>query len=101
MNTTREIDLEDAEGLVAADREGSLRAASMAGAAVRAVAAAVDEGALDSLRIDERPRSVIWVAGRGTAETAGAMLAATWPGLPTSRSWSPARRRRGSGRLMC
>ena len=81
MNTTREIDLEDADGLVAADREGSLRAASMAGAAVRAVAAAVDEGALDSLRIDERPRSVIWVAGRGTAETAGTMLAATLAGV--------------------
>ena len=33
MNATRAIDLEDAEGLVAADREGLLRAASMAGAA--------------------------------------------------------------------
>ena len=77
MNTTRAIDLEDAEGLVAADREGLLRAASMAGAQVRSVAAALDEGALDSLRADDRPRSVIWVAGRGTAETAGAILAAT------------------------
>ena len=77
MNTTRAIDLEDAEGLVAADREGLLRAASMAGAHVRSVAAALDEGALDSLRADDRPRSVIWVAGRGTAETAGAILAAT------------------------
>ena len=77
MNTTRAIDLEDAEGLVAADREGLLRAASMAGAHARSVAAALDEGALDSLRADDRPRSVIWVAGRGTAETAGAILAAT------------------------
>jgi hypothetical protein len=77
VNTTRAIDLEDAEGLVAADREGLLRAASMAGAHVRSVAAALDEGALDSLRADDRPRSVIWVAGRGTAETAGAILAAT------------------------
>ena len=77
MNTTRAIDLEDAEGLVAADREGLLRAASMPGAHVRSVAAALDEGALDSLRADDRPRSVIWVAGRGTAETAGAILAAT------------------------
>ena len=81
MNTTRAIDLEDAEGLVAADREGLLRAASMAGASVRSVAAAAEEGALDSLRIDDRPRSVIWVAGRGTAETAGAMLAATLAGV--------------------
>ncbi|MGO9156648.1 TobH protein [Mycobacterium sp.] len=81
MNTTQAIDLEDAEGLVGADREGLLRAASMAGASVRSVAAAVEEGALDSLRIDDRPRSVIWVAGRGTAETAGAMLAATLAGL--------------------
>ena len=81
MNATRAIDLEDAEGLVAADREGLLRAASMAGASVRSVAAAVEEGALDLLRIDERPRSVIWVAGRGNAETAGAMLAATLAGV--------------------
>jgi hypothetical protein len=81
VNTTQAIDLEDAEGLVAADRQGLLRAAAMAGAAVRSVAAAADEGALDSLRVDDRPRSVIWVAGRGTAETAGAMLAATLGGV--------------------
>ena len=81
MNPTRAIDLEDAEGLVAADREGVLRAASMAGAQVRSVAAASDEGALDSLRADDRPRSVIWVAGRGTAATAGAILAATLGGV--------------------
>lgn len=80
MNATRAIDLEDAEGLIAADRDGLLRAASMAGAQVRAIAAAADEGALDSLRVDDRPRTVIWVAGRGSAETAGAMLAATLGG---------------------
>ena len=73
MNTTQVIDLEDAEGLLAADREGLLRVASMAGAQVRAVVAAVDEGALESLRVDDRPRSAIWVAGRGTAETAVAI----------------------------
>ncbi|AKN17955.1 hypothetical protein MHAE_16521 [Mycobacterium haemophilum DSM 44634] len=77
MNATRLIDLEDTEGLIAADRDGLLRAASSAGAQVRAIAAAVDEGACESLRADDRPRTVIWVAGRGTAETAGAMLAAT------------------------
>ncbi|MGA7133652.1 MAG: TobH protein, partial [Mycobacterium sp.] len=67
------IELDDAEGLLAADRDGLLRAASMGGAHVRAAAAALDEGALDSVRGDDRPRTVIWVAGRGTAETAGTM----------------------------
>jgi len=71
------IDLDDTEGLLAADRDGLLRAASMGGAQVRAAAAALDEGALDSVRGEDRPRTVIWVAGRGTAETAGTMLAAT------------------------
>ncbi|OBH51524.1 TobH protein [Mycobacterium sp. E2479] len=80
MNATRAIDLEDAEGLLAADRDGLLRAASSAGAQVRAVAAAVDEGALDPLRANDPARSVIWVAGRGTAETAGTVLAATLGG---------------------
>ncbi|MGO9506811.1 MAG: TobH protein [Mycobacterium sp.] len=77
MSATQAIDLEDADGLIAADRAGLLRAASNAGAQVRAIAAACDEGELDSLRVDDRPRSVIWVAGRGTAETAGIMLAST------------------------
>lgn len=77
MNTTPVIDLEDAEGLIAADRDGLLRAASTAGAQVRATAAAVDEGALESLH-GARPRTVTWVAGRGTAEAAGALLASTW-----------------------
>jgi hypothetical protein len=78
VNATQAIiDLDDTDGLLAADREGLLRAASTAGAQVRAVAAALDEGALDSVRGDDRPRTVIWVAGRGTAETAGTMLAAT------------------------
>lgn len=82
MNATQAaIDLDDTEGLLSADRDGLLRAASMAGAHVRAVAAALDEGALDSLGGDDRPRTVIWVAGRGVAETAGTMLAATSSGL--------------------
>ena len=81
MSATRaKVDLDDTEGLIAADRDGLLRAASTAGAQVRATAAAVDEGALDAVRTGERPRSVIWVAGRGTAESAGAMLAATLGG---------------------
>ena len=80
MNAAPPIDLEDADGLLAADCDGLLRAASSAGAQVRAIAAAADEGALDSLVGDERPRSVIWVSGRGTAETAGSILAATLGG---------------------
>ncbi|EID15490.1 hypothetical protein MXEN_06606 [Mycobacterium xenopi RIVM700367] len=70
------IDIDDTEGLIAADRDGLLRAASMAGAQVRATAAASDEGALDSIRGGDRPRTLVWVAGRGTAASAGAMLAA-------------------------
>ncbi|MCV7032178.1 TobH protein [Mycobacterium sherrisii] len=84
MNATRAIDFEDTDGLLAADRQGSLRAASSAGAQVRAVAAAAAEGDLNSLRTDDRPRSVIWVAGRGTAETAGTMLAATQGGAASA-----------------
>jgi len=77
VSATQAIDLEDAEGLLAADRAGLLRAASNAGAQVRAMAAAFEEGELDSVRGGQPPRSVIWVAGRGTAETAGVMLAST------------------------
>ena len=81
MNATQAaVDLDDVEGLLAADREGLLRAASMAGAQVRATAAALDEGDLDGLKSDEPPRTVIWVAGRGNAETAGTMLSATLGG---------------------
>jgi hypothetical protein len=70
------VDLDDADGLLAADRDGLLRAASMAGAQVRATAAALDEGVFESLRSGQPPRTIIWVAGRGAAETAGALLAA-------------------------
>jgi hypothetical protein len=84
VNATRAIDLEDTDGLLAADREGLLRAASSAGAQVRAIAAAADEGALDSLRADDRPRSIIWVAGRGTADTAGMLLPATQGGAASA-----------------
>ncbi|HWF70259.1 MAG TPA: TobH protein [Mycobacterium sp.] len=86
MNATQAtIDLDDTEGLLAADREGLLWAASTAGAQVRAAAAALDEGALDEVRGDDPPRTVIWVAGRGVAETAGTMLTATlgsWAAAP-------------------
>jgi hypothetical protein len=81
MSATRAtIDLDDSDGLIGADRQGLLHGASMSGAQVRATAAAVEEGALDSVRTGERPRSLIWVAGRGAAESAGAMLAAVLGG---------------------
>ncbi|WKG05201.1 TobH protein [Mycolicibacterium sp. HK-90] len=69
------VDLDDGDGLLAADRNGLLRAAAMAGAQVRATAAALAEGVLDPLRADHPPRTVIWVGGRGAAEHAGAILA--------------------------
>ncbi|MET0577775.1 MAG: TobH protein, partial [Ilumatobacteraceae bacterium] len=74
------IDLDDVDGLLGADRLGLLRSASMAGAQTRATAAALEEGELDSLRSDQPPRSVIWVAGRGSAEAAGLRLAAALGG---------------------
>ncbi len=73
------IDFDDAEGLLAADRGGLLRGAAMAGAQVRATDAALQEGALESVA-GGPPRTVIWVAGRGHAETAGSILAAALGG---------------------
>jgi len=78
--TQATVDLDDVEGLLSADRDGLLRSASMAGAQVRATAAALDEGDLEALKSDAPPRTVIWVAGRGNAETAGTMLSATLGG---------------------
>lgn len=79
MNATDAVvDLDDGDGLLAADRQGLLRAAAMAGAQVRATAAALDEGVLEPLRSGQLPRTLIWLAGRGAAETAGAMLAAAF-----------------------
>lgn len=70
------VDLDDTDGLLDADRLGFLRAASMAGAQVRATAAAVAEGVLEPLRSDSPPRTVVWVPGRGASEAAATMLAA-------------------------
>ena len=80
MNATAAVDFDDTDGLLAADRDALLRSASMAGAQARATAAALAEGELEPLRSDEPARSVIWVAGRGTAETAGSLLAAALGG---------------------
>ena len=77
------VDLDDTDGLLEADRDGLLRFAAMAGAQVRAMAAAVDEGALETLASDQRPRTVIWLAGRGPAEAAGSMLAAALGTVPS------------------
>src|SRR6195952_5985456 len=52
----------------------------MGGAQMRATAAALEGGALEPLRGDHPPRTVIWVASRGAAEAAGAMLAAALGG---------------------
>jgi hypothetical protein len=52
----------------------------MAGAQMRATAAALDEGVLEPLRSDQPPRAVVWVASLGAAEAAGAMLAAALGG---------------------
>lgn len=74
------VDLDDTDGLLEADRDGLLRASAMAGASVRATAAAVEEGALESVTGGERPRTMVWLAGRGAAESAGAMVAAALSG---------------------
>lgn len=73
------IDLDDGDDLLAADTDGLLRAVAMAGAQVRAAAAAVEEGALAALGGDPA-RTLIHLAGRGCAGTAGALLAATQSG---------------------
>jgi hypothetical protein len=74
------VDLDDVDGLIAADRDGLLRAAATAGAQMRAVAAALNEGVLDGLRSDQPPRTVSWVATRGPAEAAGHLLVAALGG---------------------
>lgn len=59
-------DLDDVEELIAADAEGLLHAAALAGAQVRAVAEAVAEGVTAPLA-DLRPRSVVIVCSPGGA----------------------------------
>ncbi|MGB3302574.1 MAG: hypothetical protein WBA98_07775 [Gordonia sp. (in: high G+C Gram-positive bacteria)] len=70
-------DLDDVDGLLAADREGLLRAAAMAGAGVRSVSQAQSEGVLASLA-DLRPRAVVIVTGSSaTARRAAELVNAT------------------------
>jgi hypothetical protein len=76
MMLTGTPDLDDALQLQDADVDGWLRAGALAGAQVRAIAAAVDEGVLEPLaRV--RPRAVVVVVGRGTARDAADLVVAT------------------------
>ncbi len=82
------VDLDDAGALIEADREGALRSAALAGAQVRAVATAVEEGVLDRL-VDLRPRSVVIVTGDGRSSRAASLLVAALGdrlGVPLVRS---------------
>ncbi|NLG46127.1 hypothetical protein [Gordonia sp. (in: high G+C Gram-positive bacteria)] len=71
------IDLDDVDGLLAADRDGLLRAAAMAGAGVRSVSQAQAEGVLARLS-DFRPRAVVFVTGSDSvAHRAADLVVAT------------------------
>lgn len=69
-------DLDDVDRLQAADVDGRLRLAAMAGAQVRAVDEAVREGVLAPLA-DIRPRAVVLVVGGGTASAAADLVVTT------------------------
>ena len=70
------VDLDDARALRSSDATGALLHASMGGAQIRAVATAVDEGALSALT-GFRPRAVLWVTGRSArARHAAGVVAA-------------------------
>lgn len=60
------VDLDDESALRTADATGALLHSAMAGAQVRAVAAAVESGALAGLT-GLRPRAVVWLTGRSAA----------------------------------
>lgn len=72
-------DLDDPAGLIAADTGGHLRAAALAGAQARAVASAVDEGALRELD-GLSPRAVVVVCGAGPAAAAAGFVEALTAG---------------------
>ncbi len=69
------LDLDDADALVAADMEGALRSAALAGAQVRATVQSFEDTVGDRL-FDLRPRSVVFVAGAGRAGRAASLLIA-------------------------
>ncbi|NMM84165.1 tobH protein [Rhodococcus sp. SRB_17] len=76
------LDLDDSDGLSAADFEGLLRSVAMGGAQIRSTASAVAEGVLDRLA-GLRPRSIVLVAGSGGARHA-ARIAVTLLGNSVS-----------------
>lgn len=85
---TEIADLDDPAGLIAADVGGHLRAAALAGAQARAVAGAVDEGALAQLD-GLAPRAVVVVCGAGPAAAAAGFVEALTAGrfdVPLVRS---------------
>ncbi|MGB6182021.1 MAG: tobH protein [Rhodococcus sp. (in: high G+C Gram-positive bacteria)] len=67
------VDLDDADAVMAADSHGALHSAALAGAQIRASAAAVREGALSALE-GMRPRSVVFVAASGPARRAAELV---------------------------
>lgn len=68
------VTFDDLDALAAADHDGLLRSAAMAGAQVRAVAAAQSEGVLDALAA-ARPRAVVVATGAGLAPARAAAFA--------------------------
>lgn len=74
--------LDDPAWLLDADREGWLRGAASAGAAVRAVAGAAAEGALDRLR-ESTVRSVVLLAPHGPGMHAASLLQALFAATST------------------
>ncbi len=73
---TGSLDLDDVTRLQAADVDGRLRLAALAGAQVRAIDEAVREGVLAPLA-DLRPRAVVLVVGRGSASAAADLVVTT------------------------
>lgn len=69
-------DLDDTDGLLAVDRSGALRSAAMAGAQVRAVSTAIQEGVLDSLR-GMQPRAITLIDSGPAASQAIGLVEAT------------------------
>ncbi|MDI9914838.1 tobH protein [Rhodococcus sp. IEGM 1379] len=69
------LDLDDSDGLSAADFEGLLRSVAMGGAQIRSTASAIAEGTLDRL-VGLRPRSIVLVAGAGGARHAARIAVA-------------------------
>ncbi|WP_066910784.1 hypothetical protein [Millisia brevis] len=69
-------DLDDTDGLLAVDRAGALRSAAMAGAQVRAVSTAIEEGVLGRLR-GMQPRAITFVDSGAAASRAMALVEAT------------------------